>query len=208
MALPVLRFAEIRDLHDTCLLPWLTLYETTFPPEERMLIAQLLAMFAPHQKATADKASTTRMVAILNDQDSVVGLLLYDLGVPVSALWYLAIEASQRGQGLGSRAYHHVLGEMASHGGEVLVFEVEIPHGPADDTQHQLAERRITFYRRLGARLLGGIRYMQRVGEHQPPVPLHIMVHAPEGVDATTAFELAKAIFGESLTQVGELTLV
>ena len=35
-------FVPIEDLHDELLLPWLDLYETAFPPTERVLISTIL----------------------------------------------------------------------------------------------------------------------------------------------------------------------
>jgi hypothetical protein len=70
-----------------------------------------------------------------------------------------------------------------------------------------LAERRIGFYRRLGARVLTGIEYLQRVGPHQPPVPMHIMVQCAGICAADEVYGWAKGLFGDAVRQVGELGL-
>jgi hypothetical protein len=58
-----------------------------------------------------------------------------------------------------------------------------------------------------GARLLTGIQYMQSVGWHHPPTPIHIMIHPLQSMDAGTAFELTSGIFGPSLQKTGSLAL-
>ena len=49
---------------------------------------------------------------------------------------------------------------------------------------------------------------MQFIGAHQPPVPMHLMIHPLREVDARQAYNLAKDIFGNALELVGELALV
>jgi hypothetical protein len=70
-----------------------------------------------------------------------------------------------------------------------------------------LAARRIGFYKRRGARLLTGVEYLQRVGPHQPAVPMHIMIHCAQDCAPEKGFGWAKALFRGAVWQVGELGL-
>jgi ribosomal protein S18 acetylase RimI-like enzyme len=200
-----MRLVEIADLHDALLLPWLELYETAFPPAERVLVAELLEAVT---RRASDDAEAERLVALLDDRDAFVGLMQYQIVERAAAvLWYFAILPDARNRGLGAAAYHALLAELDREPVQALLFEVEIPelaHGPEE---RRLAERRIGFYRRLGARLMVGIQHIQRVGEHQAPIPMHVMVHPRATLDAQAAFEVAKAVFADSVAQVGPLTL-
>jgi hypothetical protein len=87
-----------------------------------------------------------------------------------------------------------------------LIFDLEDPARMLTPEAACQAERRIAFYRRLGARLLGGIRYTQTVGPHQPPLHLHLMFHPIQDITAQEAFDIAHAEFGDAiLQQIGEL---
>ena len=93
-----------------------------------------------------------------------------------------------------------------------VLIEVERPDLAHTEVERVLAERRIAFYRRQGARLLEGVHYVQSVGLHQPPLSMHVMLHPLQSLDAETAFCLARAVFGgaaggESITRVGPLSL-
>lgn len=197
------RYAEIVDLHDDLLLPWLKLYETTFPPAERLLVASLLGMLKEPARAGGN-----RMLAMVEADGSFVGLALYELLAEASAaaLWYLAVTPERRGQGLGGDFYREIVHRLGDLPVRALLYEVEMP---AQAEAPRLARRRIRFYQRHGGKLLRGIHYMQSVGSHQPPIPMHLMVHPlhPPQMAPAEAFDLAARVFGTSVTRVGTLRL-
>ena len=94
---------------------------------------------------------------------------------------------------------------------EDLVLAADEPAVAAEESavaaESTLARRRIGFYRRQGFRLLEGIHYLQSVGAHQTPMPMHIMFHALGALDAGQAFALARGLLGDDVSQVGELRL-
>jgi hypothetical protein len=92
---------------------------------------------------------------------------------------------------------------------QVLLFEVEIPEKAhvAEGSGEEFAARRINWYRRQGARVLGGVRYFQSVDRPLPPVEMHIMAHPLEPMSAAAIFDLALELFGEAITPVGVPTL-
>lgn len=193
---------EIVDLYDPHLLPWLDLYETAFPPPERMLVSFILDVIGKRKRG---EPADTQLWAVLDPTDALVGTVMFSLHpqVEVAFLWYLAVDPQRRSQGLGARIYQKIIQQIQPAGLKALVFEVEIPEGE----NAQNAWRRIKFYRREGAQLLHGIRYIQQVGWHQPPIPMHVMIHPLQPLVPATAFNLAKAIFKESIEQTGTLSL-
>ena len=217
---------EICSLNDPLLLPWLDLYETAFPPGERILVScilnvlhdragglnpgsHLLAAVMP--PAAGENAIPTDAPPALQDPGSPGNRLLSMLFVyeppdgQAAFLWYFAVDPRMRGQGLGGQIYQGLLARLDPRA-RALIFDLEDPAQMATPGETRQAERRIAFYRRLGARLLGGIRYIQTVGPHQPPLPLRLMVHPIQDLSPQQAFDLARAEFGaEILNQVGEL---
>jgi hypothetical protein len=90
---------------------------------------------------------------------------------------------------------------------KAMVFEVEMPSEAVTPEEEDIAKRRIGFYRRMGAKILTGIQYLQTVGPHQPATPMHIMVHTFKEVDPEEAFAMGKNIYEDSLTRVGSVEL-
>jgi hypothetical protein len=88
-----------------------------------------------------------------------------------------------------------------------MLFEVEIPELLPTDEKRLLAERRIGFYKRMGAKLIRGIDYIQQVAPHQQPVKMHVMVHPFEQITPDEAFDIAKSLFEDSITRTGDITL-
>jgi len=201
-----LRYVELVNMDDDLLLPWLDLYETVFPPSERLLVSNQLQFL---KRRAAGDGKDNHMVAALDAQGCLTGLLQYSIGpeASVAFLWYFAVQPTERGKGLGAEMYGELWNRLDAAACRALVFEVEIPEETESDEQRRLAERRITFYRRLGARLLRGVSHMQYVGWHQAPIPMHVMVHSREPLVAQVAYDIAKAVLEDSISQVAHLSL-
>lgn len=196
---------DIADLNDDLLLPWLDLYETAFPPIEKALVSTYIGLLK-------DKAQGLRqnhhILAMLDQNDQLAGIAHVELRQKenVALFWYLAITAAERNHGLGSTLYRAVLHRLPDTLSAVIL-EVEKPELAETPQQRDLARRRIDFYRRLGALQLTGIHYLQIVGPHQPPLPMHILVHPLQPLDADTAFHICQSIFQDQITQTGLLAL-
>lgn len=242
----MISLVEICDLTDPLLLPWLDLYETAFPPGERVLVSHVLAAVTAagvlHQPAcgvdhgshllaavgnpvsvTRDEAAAHANSVVSQERESpqvdpagssFLGLVYYyepdgcvaTSGAQAAFLWYFAIEPQMRGQGLGAQLFQRLL-ERIDPRVRALIFDLEDPAQMETPERVKQAERRIAFYRRLGARVLGGISYVQTVGPHQPPLLLLLMVHPIQEISPREAFELARQEFGdEILKQVGKLS--
>lgn len=206
MTAPNFSLHALTSLQDALLLPWLDLYETAFPPHEKMLVSEHLKIL---RQKEAGLEGQHHLLAVLDQHAHFAGLLRYQVLPEVGAayLWYLAIEPRLRNSGLGSRVYQALIQRLVDAHLKMLVFEVEIPELQQHEAGQGTARRRIGFYQRQGARLVHGVDYLQYVGSHQPPTPMHLMVHPLVPLSPGDAFELAKFIFKDALRQVGDLRL-
>jgi GNAT superfamily N-acetyltransferase len=196
-----LSFHTIADLSDDLLCSWLNLYETAFPPEERILVSTFIRLL---QTCKRKEQRSVELLAAVDGERHLVGLAFYEFQLNVNwvTLWYIAIDAAQRSQGYGSQVYQEIVRRSKGEDCDGILFEVEIPENAGSFETRLLAERRIQFYQRNGAKLLSGIHYLQSVGIHQPLTPMHLMFHPLKNLDAQDAFQIAKDIFGDLLTKI------
>jgi GNAT superfamily N-acetyltransferase len=196
-------FLDVTRPSDRLLLPWLDLYETAFPANERILISDILKILQ-NQESTDNPG--THISAILDNCEKFIGMAMYQLPPtgPAGILWYMAVVDDQRGRGLGSQFYNFILSKLDPEIYKAMIFEVEIP---AESVAPSDAAKRIEFYQKNGAMLLSGISYLQNVGWHQNPIPMHIMIHPFQPMDATLAYDLAHETFGNAIQKTGPLSL-
>lgn len=189
---------ELTGRSDPLLLPWLDLYETAFPPTERVLVSRILSALEQIEQGRGNG----RRLACSTDSAGRLTSLLDTYEPPAleaGFLWYLAVIPALRGQGLGARLYRRAFEQMRP-AVKALFFDVEDPREMKTPQDVECAVRRIAFYRRLGARLIGGIRYIQTVGDHQPPITLRLMAHPGAEMSAREAIALASPILGGAIT--------
>ena len=207
MATYQVSYGEITRLEDDLLLPWLDLYEITFPPEEKILVSKFLT----HLKDKAGNTTTDFfMLAAVHNHTTLAGIACYQIFPKQGAalLWYLAVASHQRNRGLGGAIYQEIIRRIDLAKCAVLIMEVEIPDLCHTPETRQYATRRISFYRRQGALRLDGIHYLQFVGDHLPPTPMHILVHPIKPISPQAAFNLVYTITQDAITQTGDLTLL
>ncbi len=200
----MLRFVDITSASDDLFIPWIELYETAFPPEERILVSRFLDLLKAKGRG---EYPDSHMQAALDEDGEFAALLRFDLIREREAayLWYLAVHPEARNGGVGSQCFAYVLDRAVEAGMKALVWEVEAPEHIEDPARREPAERRIGFYRRQGALMLTGIHYVQKL-PHQPPVPLRVMVRPIQPVTPQDVFQLANNLL-EGVNQVGELGL-
>lgn len=201
-----LSFVTLWGLQDDLLLPWLDLYETAFPPIERVLVSFFLRGL---KEKSAGVEQAGEMLAALDGRHHLVGIADYEFhpSPGYTTLWYLAVSPMQRNTGIGSSIYQEVVRRATGSGCKALLFEVEDPGDEIDPEARRFTERRIAFYRRQGARVFRGIHYLQFVGPHQPLKSMNLMIHPFQPIDSADALKMAVTEFGDYLTQVGEVTL-
>jgi len=200
-----LEIHEITRIDDSLLFPWLDLYELSFPPSEKALVSTFLAVLNEGPRAAQ---RGVHLLAAVDSAGHLTGMAAHQDFQQYTAalLWYLAIVDGERAQGYGSWFYREIV-ESLDPSCRALFLEVEIPDLAATSEARGLAERRIDFYRRLGARVLRGIHYRQYVGDHVPPLPMHLMVHPVQPLDPTQAFDLASRVFGPFIKKEATLRL-
>lgn len=205
MDLSTVHLVELTDINDDLLLPWLDIYERSFAPEEKEPVSSHLSLLK--DKMRGEKTATS-MFAAVDGEGQLVGIIkdYVRASSNTCVLWYFATDAELRGKGLGAHIYRLWEAKLRAQGIKTLVYEVEIPEEGETPEAQSLSQRRIDFYKRLGAQRLTGIHYMQGV-EFYPPVPMHLMIHALEPIDADAAFGIAKDIFEDDLEQIGPLGL-
>ena len=206
-----MKLVDLTSPVDDLLLPWLDLYETAFPPHEKMLVsAHLRALKAKANGSAPEQIFLAAVADTGVEAGQFAGLARYELMPPdqVVSLWYLAVNPALRSQGLGSQIYREILHRIEPGAYRAMLFEVEIPELQEMGVPRELAARRIQFYRRQGALLLGGIHYLQSVGWHQPLTPMHLMVHPIQPLSPQEAFDLCKRAYQDYLAQIGELTFI
>ena len=155
-----------------------SLYESSFPQEELRPFERIREEL---ESPNGDRL--TRLIAAV-DGDSAPGISIFALfpAASLGYLWYLCVDPSTRGSGLGGKLYREsldVLNRDASDLGTSLrgmIFEVERTTTEAHPVYGD-PFRRIRFYQRLGARLIEGYDYHQPAIPPHGPVPLQLMFH-------------------------------
>ncbi len=200
-----IRFHEIFTLEDPYYDDWLDLYQSAFPINEQMQVSS-------HNRILRQKmhgeAGNERLLAVIDADEKLIGMSRYthEPKCKVVSLWYLAIHNTARNQGVGSRFYNEIVRRIKEDWPEsiAMILEVQNPAITLDPNERAFARRRIEFYWRNGAHLLGGIYYVQSTG-WQEPLPMHLMAHSIQGELAPgEAVSLAKCLFGAALKEIDE----
>ena len=189
-------FHEVSDLRDVYLPEIFDIYQESFPLNEQQPVSWWIKFLLEKSEGGAQDRHLLALIA----EEKIAGFAFYEKVVPLSVgyLSYLATRKDLRSSGLGAKLYQEILERIFSEGCSALVFEVEKPE------VGELSSRRIAWYRRNGAKLLKGIRYIQDLG-WQPPVEMDIMLHPKGNLEADTAFSIVKSIFGQNVQQNGTL---
>jgi GNAT superfamily N-acetyltransferase len=170
----------------------------------------LVSSFTRALRETASTDNQQRLCAVKVD-GNVVGMLQYLIVTvevkgeekKIAWLYYIALAEDYRNLGYGHDTYRWLVKAAHENGCAAIFFEVEKPDIAPD---RDIANRRLNWYRRNGAKKLDGVRYMQSVG-WQLPIEMDICVHGIKHIDASSAYEIAKGLVGESLEQVGHIAL-
>ena len=205
-----LAIREIESAEDPAWEGWKSIYLDSFPPNERMTEEFFRGVL--EQKA-AGSASEAHMLALApgDAPERVIGLAYYEVDADLRAsfLWYMATRRGERNRGYGSVLYSDVVRRLKREGVAILLFEVDIPERARREEAElgALAERRIGWYRRQGALLLGGVQYFQTVDAPVAPTEMHVMAHPLVPMTPEQVLAAASRMFGRAIKQTGPPTL-
>ena len=191
---------------------WLDLYQTSFPLSEQLQISALNRMLRSAESGSIERGYVELGLALAGGRP--VGIYLFAIPLPgdFAILSYLAVQSECRSRGRGAEIYREILrrAKVRSSDLRALIYEVEDPNHAEGIESERFAHRRIGFYRRLGGRLVTGVRYLQSVG-WQPPIPMHLMIHDLSENGAVTpsnSFELLRSAFGDEVSHIGDIGLI
>ncbi len=143
-----IEFRELTDTHHPDFEAILRIFENSFPPEER-LPNWVLARRVQQQRHRLWVGYCDRQVALMATLHPLTDSDLVLLG-------YLATDAPYRGRGIGTKFVRYVL-DALQQDDKYLLLELDHPDYGDD---RELRQRRIEFYRRLGAVELKNVRYV------------------------------------------------
>lgn len=169
--------AEITAIPENLAEQTRALYERSFHVEELRNFDDLVAGLG------RDGIGRARWL-LATKGDSVLGLSIFKYcpEARFGYLWYLCVDESTRGTGIGGRLYSATverLRTIAKANGQSLkgmMFEIS----RLDSESHPVygdPHRRLRFYERLGARMILGYDYWQPAIPPHPKVPLQLMFH-------------------------------
>lgn len=128
---------------------WRTLYEASFPENERepesKLVQRLQAGHLLYHRTTGQNGE-------------LLCFSMVSLAPDFSLLAYIAVDQTKRSSGTGSRHMRQLLQELKALPGKQLCLVLEIdstnPSYKVDEQEKKIRQRRYQFYRRLGAKRL------------------------------------------------------
>ena len=170
------------------------LYERSFPKEELNDFGEMMQALGGGEM----RGSPRLIIAVEGDKLLGLSFFKYYAQAELGYLWYIAVDESTRGSGIGTKLYRATLDALIraarGSGGRIkgLIFEVE----RLDSEAHPMFGdpiRRVKFYERLGARLILGYDYWQPPIPPHGPVPLQLMFH-PLDLPATECMSPALAL--------------
>lgn len=184
----MLSFLEISTVTHPHFAAALDIYSEAFPDNEKHPLSRIRERVAGGRE---------RLHVGLRDEQVVFMALLWPLrGTGFILLDYMATRADQRRQGIGSAFLQHLSGPLRDNK-QYLIMEVEnAEHGDNTDQRRT----RIAFYRRNGACLLQGLRYILPPLQGSLATEMNLMIFpVPSAASLTgaTAKQLVVKIYEE-----------
>jgi GNAT superfamily N-acetyltransferase len=188
-------FIQITDTEQVQFKAALSIYESAFSDNERH----------PLDVITARVAAGHNQLYITHNENEVIFMaLLWPLkNTHFILLDYMATNAASRGQNIGSRFLQY-LHAIAQEQDTYYIIEAEHP-GYGDNREER--QRRITFYKKNGAKELKDVRYILPAlqGNTATEMILMILPAYPNGkIDAVTVNNLIRQIYKELYNRTPE----
>jgi len=164
-----MRIQQIRERDKAEFDGLVRVYEASLAAGERKSGAALRAMLARPEYVFLAAMNEGRVIGF------AIAIAL--IGSDAALLEYMAVDAEFRGRGVGAALFGAVA-EWQKIAGRFVLVEVDSEH--EDSAEREQRARRKAFYRRAGARELGGLRYvMPPVTAATPPL-MELMVYRRE----------------------------
>lgn len=145
----------------------LTIYESSFPLSEQMKFSELVKSIIKGE----------RFIWIAKKNGKVLGFAITKIlsSVRVIFLEYFAVANDSRNRGIGTSLLQRMVSDLRTmKGADGIIFEVEPPTTDGDPTK-AWAKRRINFYLRNGAVLLGVNSYQMPNLSSGGTLPMKLM---------------------------------
>ncbi|MGB3238354.1 MAG: GNAT family N-acetyltransferase [Geitlerinemataceae cyanobacterium] len=141
-------FYRVKEIESSDFQAAIEIYEKAFPDRERVTISSLVDRIR----------SNTYQVFVKKEDNRVIfmAVLCKPILEEFVLLGYLATHPDFRNRGLGTLFVNDTLEKLRSRS-QYLLLEVEDPQIGFDT---ELKQRRVNFYRRLGAKQLKNVRYI------------------------------------------------
>jgi len=146
------------------------IYSSSFPLCEQKSRDALLAM---------QHASFYTIYLALNDEKIVGFCIMYHpKNDNFFLLEYMAIDAHQRGIGLGSTLLKNSINQLfKTHGIRALLIEIDSPEKAS--SEQAICEKRELFYRHIGALKIDPFDYILPLQTHEVAPPMELLVFHP-----------------------------
>lgn len=157
-------FVQLQDSQHPDFPAVIDLYEGAFPPSTKIVTPLAIARIERniYQLFVGYEASQVVFMAMfysLRDSEFVL-------------LAYIATHPVYRGQGIGSTFLRQTVDRL-QRDSKYLLLEVKNPDFGDDKA---LRQRRVNFYRRIGARMMKGVRFVPPILSSDPPAELILMI--------------------------------
>jgi len=164
-----MRIQQIRERDKAEFDGLVRVYEASLAASERKSVAALLEMLARPEY----------VFLVVIEEERVVGfaVAMALIGSDAAQLEYMAVDAEFRRRGMGAELFGAVA-EWQKFAGRFVLVEVDSEH--EDSAEREQRARRKAFYRRVGARELGGLRYVMPAVTAATPPLMELMVYRRE----------------------------
>jgi ribosomal protein S18 acetylase RimI-like enzyme len=175
-------FYQIRDIDCSDFQAAIEIYEAAFPPSELIPVDVF--------SRRVDRGIYQLWVCQQDNRVAFMAILCKPIADRFVLLGYIATHPDYQSRGIGSDFFSTVLPQLQQQS-QSLLLEVENPN---DGDDRALRQRRVNFYRRLGAKTLNNVRYILPALSGGEPTEMILMV-APAGEsDRISGEEVRKLI--------------
>ncbi len=177
-----MKFYTIREIDCPDFQAAIEIYQAAFPPSELIPID----VFARR----VDRGTYQLWVCQQDNRIAFMAILCEPIADRFVLLGYIATHPDYRSQGIGSDFFSEILPKLQQRS-QSLLLEVENPN---DGDDLPLRQRRVNFYRRLGARELQNVRYILPALSGGEPTEMILMVAPAEEGDRILGEEVRRLI--------------